>query len=117
MGNCLIRILINHEEADPLLERYAQVRRLAWINYTNTASIEFKLRLHSTQSEIEARRDSFFDALNNDPSIHIKMATMMNEAVEDMFEDLSHSDNQMIRAESQGAENVAPLVNPQPVKT
>lgn len=86
LGNCLLRVLVHGEEADPLLESYAKVRRAAWINYTNKASIDFKLRLHSNDPEIVARREGFMDALNNDPDIHVKTASMMNEAVEDMFE-------------------------------
>ncbi|KAM5359706.1 hypothetical protein ACJZ2D_014275 [Fusarium nematophilum] len=86
LGNCLIRILIHCEEPDALLGRYESVRRAAWVNYTNKASIDFKLRLHSTNPEVVAAREGFFNALNNDPDIHLKTATMMNEQVEDMFE-------------------------------
>jgi hypothetical protein len=32
------------------------------------------------------RRDAFFDALNNDPAINMKMASMMNEVMQDEFE-------------------------------
>jgi hypothetical protein len=68
------------------LERYAQVRRSAWLEFTNKGSIDFKLRLHSNDPEIASKRDAFMSALNNDPEIHLKMASMMNNTVEDMFE-------------------------------
>lgn len=82
----MIRILIHGEKADQLLSRYETVRRAAWVNYTDKASTDFKLRLHSADPEIVAAREGFFDALNKDPGIHLKTATMMNEQVEDMFE-------------------------------
>ncbi|KAI0121261.1 hypothetical protein BJ170DRAFT_661063 [Xylariales sp. AK1849] len=86
LGNCLLRILLGNEPADPLLDRYAEVRRNAWINYTNKASIDCKLRLHSRDPEINAQREGFMDALNHDPDIHLKMATIMDNEVVDMFE-------------------------------
>jgi hypothetical protein len=86
LGNCLLRIIVHGEEADILLDKYAKVRRTAWVNYTNKASINFKLRLHSTDPEIVAQRDEFMHALNSDPGIHLKMASIMNDAIEDMFE-------------------------------
>lgn len=85
LGNCFIRIFNHKEEANQLLERYARLRRDAWINFTNPQSIEFKLRVHSFKPEAERARLDFFDALNNDPSINLKIATMMNQVVEDDF--------------------------------
>lgn len=35
---------------------------------------------------INTQREGFFNALNNDPEIHQKMANMMNEVMEDEFE-------------------------------
>ncbi|CAK7227286.1 hypothetical protein SEUCBS140593_006526 [Sporothrix eucalyptigena] len=86
LGNCLLRILKHGEEADSLLSRYAEVRRDSWLNFTNQASIDFKLRLHSDIPEIVARRDAYMHALNTDPDIHMKAASAMNAAIEDMFE-------------------------------
>ena len=86
LGNCLIRALVNGEEADPLLSRYAEVRRAAWLNYTNKASTDFKLRLHSTKPEYVASREAYMHALNTDPDVHAKAASAMNETIEDMFE-------------------------------
>ena len=86
LGNCLLRILIHGEEADPLLSRYAEVRRAAWLNFTNKAAIDFKLRLHSNAPEIVAERDAFMHALNTDPDVHKKAASSMDEAIKDMFE-------------------------------
>ncbi|KAH7161029.1 hypothetical protein EDB81DRAFT_642266 [Dactylonectria macrodidyma] len=82
------RVVLAGDAAHPdaLLSRYESVRRAAWVNYTNKASTDLKLRLHSADPQIVADRQAFFDALNNDPAIHLKMATMMNEQVEDMFE-------------------------------
>ncbi|KAK5227432.1 hypothetical protein LTR99_005556 [Exophiala xenobiotica] len=85
IANCFLRIYNHNEPADALLEKYAKVRRDAWINYTNPQSIDFKLRVHSFHPEVQAARDGFFDALNTDPSMHLKMATMMNEVIEDEF--------------------------------
>ena len=68
-----------------MLESYAKVRRDAWINYTNPQSMDFKLRVHSFHPDVEAARNGFFHALNTDPSISMKMATMMNEVSEDDF--------------------------------
>lgn len=82
----MIRVLTHKEDAEPLLERYAKVRRAAWVDFTNKGSIDFKLRLHGTDKETVARREGFMHALNNDPDIHLKMASMMNNAIEDMFE-------------------------------
>lgn len=82
----MIRIIRHGEKPDELFSRYESVRRAAWVNYTNKASTDLKLRLHSTDPQIVADRQAFFDALNNDPAIHLKLATMMNEQVEDMFE-------------------------------
>ncbi|OQV05083.1 FAD binding domain-containing protein [Cladophialophora immunda] len=85
LGNCFIRIFQNHEQADPLLERYARVRRDTWIRFTNVQSIDFKLRVHSFHPDVEAARNGLFNALNNDPSMHLKMAMVMNETTEDEF--------------------------------
>ncbi|EXJ67585.1 uncharacterized protein A1O5_09598 [Cladophialophora psammophila CBS 110553] len=85
LGNCLIRIFQHNEPADPLLERYAQVRRDTWIKFTNAQSIDFKLRVHSFHPDVEAARNGLFYALNTDPSMHLKMATMMNEITKDEF--------------------------------
>ncbi|PNS18824.1 hypothetical protein CAC42_5363 [Sphaceloma murrayae] len=85
LGNCFIKIYKYKQPADEILERYAQVRRDAWINFTNPGSIDFKLRVHSNHPDVAASREKFFDALNNDPDIHLKMATMMNEVIQDEF--------------------------------
>jgi hypothetical protein len=55
------------------------------MEFTNPGSIDFKLRIHSTHPEIEASRKEFFDSLNSDPDISMKVATMMNNVVEDEF--------------------------------
>ena len=55
------------------------------MKFTNPQSIDFKLRLHSLHPDVEATRSGFFDALNNDPSVNMKIASMMNEVVEDEF--------------------------------
>ncbi|KAF4456816.1 FAD NAD(P)-binding domain-containing [Fusarium albosuccineum] len=91
LGTCLLRILVHGEEADPLLSRYAEVRRAAWLNYTNKASIDFKLRLHSGHPEVVAQRDIYLHALKTDPDVHTKAASSMNETIEDMFEVLTAS--------------------------
>ncbi|KAH8648251.1 hypothetical protein BGZ61DRAFT_277811, partial [Ilyonectria robusta] len=65
LGNCLIRIIRHGEKPDELFSRYESVRRAAWVNYTNKASTDLKLRLHSTDPQIVADRQAFFDALNN----------------------------------------------------
>ncbi|KAF4555598.1 FAD-binding domain-containing protein 29 [Elsinoe fawcettii] len=85
LGNCFIKIYKYNEPAQHLLERYAEVRKEAWVKYTNPGSIDFKLRVHSTHPDAVASREKFFDALNNDPDIHVKMATMMNEVIQDEF--------------------------------
>ncbi|TKX21882.1 FAD-binding domain-containing protein 33 [Elsinoe australis] len=85
LGNCFTRIYKYKEPADRLLERYAEVRKEAWVKYTNPGSIDFKLRVHSEHPDAVASRKGFFDALNNDPDIHMKMATMMNEVIQDEF--------------------------------
>ncbi|KAG8627709.1 hypothetical protein KVT40_003582 [Elsinoe batatas] len=79
------RIVLCGDAAHHLLERYAEVRKEAWVKYTNPGSIEFKLRVHSTYPDAVASREKFFGALNNDPDIHLKMATMMNEVIQDEF--------------------------------
>ena len=85
LANCFIRIYKHGEPADTLLERYARVRRDTWVNFTNAQSIDFKLRVHSFHPEVEAARSAFFHALNTDPSMTLKMASMMNEITEDEF--------------------------------
>lgn len=85
LGNCFTRIYKHKESADHLLQRYAEVRKEAWVKYTNPGSIDFKLRVHSEYPDAVASRKGFFDALNNDPDIHMKMATMMNEVIQDEF--------------------------------
>ncbi|EXJ93193.1 hypothetical protein A1O3_01750 [Capronia epimyces CBS 606.96] len=82
------------ESPDALLDRYARVRRDAWINFTNPQSIDFKLRLHSSDPDVERARAVFFHALNTDPEIHLKMASMMNEVVDDEFELVSERQTQ-----------------------
>ncbi|KAK9415457.1 hypothetical protein SUNI508_10481 [Seiridium unicorne] len=106
LGNCLLRIVLGKEEADPLLDRYAEVRRNAWINYTNKASIDFKLRVHGTDPESIAQRDAFMEALNTDPSINMKMATAMNSQTEDMFEVSTTPAEKPVGTEFQGVEKV-----------
>lgn len=48
--------------------------------------MDFKLRLHSDDPEVIAKRDAFMHALNTDPDMHTKAASAMNENIEDMFE-------------------------------
>ncbi|KAF2226884.1 hypothetical protein BDZ85DRAFT_230643 [Elsinoe ampelina] len=79
------RIVLCGDAAHHLLERYAEVRKEAWVKYTNPGSIDFKMRVHSTHPDAVASREKFFGALNNDPDIHLKMATMMNEVIQDEF--------------------------------
>ncbi|KAF4784581.1 hypothetical protein HER10_EVM0009933 [Colletotrichum scovillei] len=86
LGNCLLRILILEEEAGPLLSRYGEVRKATWQEFTNKASTDFKLRLHSDDPEVVAEREAFIYALNNDPDVHKKAASSMNENIQDMFE-------------------------------
>ena len=61
------------------------MRRDAWTNYTNPQSIDFKLRVHSFAPDVEEARNQFFNALNTDPGMSQKVATMMNEVIEDEF--------------------------------
>ncbi|KAF2180297.1 para-nitrophenol 4-monooxygenase [Zopfia rhizophila CBS 207.26] len=87
LGNCLIRILVRNEaDPDALLDRYAKVRRGAWLGYTNPQSTENTLRMLSNDPEVAARRNKFFDKLNTDPGFHIQLAEAMNEVLIDSFE-------------------------------
>ncbi|KAJ3538858.1 hypothetical protein NM208_g5728 [Fusarium decemcellulare] len=94
LGNCLIRIILGGEDAHSLLRRYAEVRRSSWLNFTNVESVNFKLRLHSNEPSVVSERDAFFEALNNDPEIALKMASKMNvqtcshEKIVEAFQDL-----------------------------
>jgi len=85
LGKCLDRI-INRKEHSDLLDRYAKVRRDAWVNYTNPQSTEFKQRIHFFVPETVEKRDAFFDTMNNDPEMSLKMARAMNEIIEDEFD-------------------------------
>lgn len=85
LGNCLIRIF-QQGEADSILDRYATVRREAWIKYSNPQSIEFKRRIHVFDPETVQERDAFFHVLNTDPEVHLKTARMMNAVMVDDFE-------------------------------
>lgn len=69
------------------------MRRDAWKEFTNPQSIDFKLRCHSFHPDVVKRRDGFFNALNNDPAINMKMASMMNEVMQDEFEVASEKVN------------------------
>ena len=53
--------------------------------------MDFKLRLHSDIPEVVARRDAYMHALNTDPDIHMKAASAMNAAIDDMFESSASS--------------------------
>ncbi|KAF2180276.1 hypothetical protein K469DRAFT_753502 [Zopfia rhizophila CBS 207.26] len=88
LGNCLIRILVRNEAGpDALLDRYAQVRRDAWLGYTNPQSTENTLRMLSNDPEVAERRNKLFERLNTDPKFHIELAEAMNEVLIDNFED------------------------------
>lgn len=69
--------------------RYAEVRRAAWLNFTNPESIDFKLRLHSMHPDIVSKRETYMNMLNNDPDIHVKAASAMNNAIDNLFESLA----------------------------
>ncbi|KFZ05134.1 hypothetical protein V501_08654 [Pseudogymnoascus sp. VKM F-4519 (FW-2642)] len=88
LGNCMIRILTKNEP-DPaaLLERYSTVRKKAFVEYTNTASIENKLRLHCQDDEFKAKRAAFIKNITDDPEATINMAKAMNEVMDDDFEE------------------------------
>lgn len=87
LGNCLIRIISKGESnPDCLLQQYADVRRKAFIDYTNPTSIANKHRLMSDEPEEVKRRDQFFAKVNGDPEFLREMAHQMNEVLEDNFE-------------------------------
>lgn len=88
LGNCMIRILTKNEP-DPaaLLERYSTVRKKAFVEYTNTASIENKLRLHCQDDEFKTKRATFIKNITDDPEATVNMAKAMNEVMDDDFEE------------------------------
>jgi 2-polyprenyl-6-methoxyphenol hydroxylase-like FAD-dependent oxidoreductase len=86
LGNCLIRMLVKGE-SDILLTRYADSRRKAWVDVTNAESAAFKYRLSSTDPKHVAERERYFNALNNDPDIHRRIANSMNEVLQDLSAD------------------------------
>lgn len=86
LGNCLIRIINKGEDYDTLLQKYADVRRTSYKDFTYTQSIQNKLRLHSSDPEIVAKREEFFDNMKNSPEFHVKVASAMNEIMDDIFE-------------------------------
>ncbi|KAI5813489.1 hypothetical protein BZA77DRAFT_284669 [Pyronema omphalodes] len=70
-----------------LLQKYADVRRKAFIDYTNPTSIANKHRLMSDEPEEVKRRNQFFAKVNGDPEFLREMANQMNEVLDDNFED------------------------------
>lgn len=86
LGNCLIRIMIKGE-SDTLLDRYAESRKKAWVEVTNVESAAFKNRLVSIEPEHVEERSRYFDALNNDPNIHRRIANSLNEVLQDLSAD------------------------------
>lgn len=86
LANCLTRIINGKENYESLLEKYADVRRQAYKDYVYTQSIQNKLRLHSNDPEIAAQRNEFFDNINNNPEFHIKVASQMNQVMDNVFE-------------------------------
>jgi 2-polyprenyl-6-methoxyphenol hydroxylase-like FAD-dependent oxidoreductase len=88
LGNVLIRVLIKGEDAnaDELLDRYAQVRRKAFAEYSNPQSIENKYRLHSQDEQVNKKRNAFFHALTTKPKeTSTLMASQMNQFLDDDF--------------------------------
>jgi 2-polyprenyl-6-methoxyphenol hydroxylase-like FAD-dependent oxidoreductase len=83
LGNCLIRVIVNGE-AELLLDKYAEQRRKAWVDVTDKESAAFKFRLSSMKPEHVAERKRYFNALNNDPEIHRRIANSMNEVLQDL---------------------------------
>jgi hypothetical protein len=75
------------DESDVLLDRYAESRRKAWVEVTDKESAAFKNRLTSTQPEHVEERKRYFNALNNDPDIHRRIANSMNEVLQDLSSD------------------------------
>ncbi|KAF8242481.1 FAD/NAD(P)-binding domain-containing protein [Wilcoxina mikolae CBS 423.85] len=75
-----------HKDPDALLQRYAEVRRNAFVEYTNSTSIANKLRLQSDDPEVVRDREAFFARVNGDPEFLREMANQMNEVLEDNFE-------------------------------
>lgn len=83
----MIRILTKNEPSPAaLLESYSTVRRKAFIDYTNTASIENKLRLHCQDEEFKNKRATFLKSINEDPEATLNMAKAMNQVMDDDFE-------------------------------
>jgi hypothetical protein len=78
-------MFVQHE-SDVLLTRYEESRRKAW-DVTNKESAAFKFRLSSVKPEHIEERQRYFNALNNDPSIHRRIADSMNEVLHDLSVD------------------------------
>lgn len=88
LGTILIRLLVkgDADKSDQLLRRYGDVRRKAFVEYSNPQSMENKLRLHSEDPTVVESRDEFFRALNTKPKeTSIMMASQMNEFLDEDF--------------------------------
>jgi len=83
LGNCLTRVIAKGE-SETLLDKYAEQRRKAWADVTDKESAAFKFRLSSMKPEHVAERNRYFNALNNDPDIHRRIADSMNEVLQDL---------------------------------
>lgn len=70
-----------------MLSKYAESRRNAWLEVTNKESTAFKHRVSSMRPEHVKEREQFFDALNNNPDVHLHIANSMNEVLEDLSAD------------------------------
>lgn len=86
LAGCLAKVFqVSANSANALLERYARTRREAFLKFTNPASIDFKLRLHSFDDQTVEARERFFQSLNSDPKFVEGLARQMNEFVEEIW--------------------------------
>lgn len=66
-----------------VLSNYSSIRRNDFLNRVQKQAIEGKLRIHSTDKKVVAKRNDFFNMLNKNPGFGIFVASTMMETLPD----------------------------------
>lgn len=66
-----------------LLDQYATIRRKDFVSRVQKQAVEGKLRIHSTDPKVVAKREDFFNMLNKNPGFGMFVASTMMETLPD----------------------------------